>query len=58
LELEKIIKKASEEDCELITTEKDYFRIRKYGFKEIKFLELRLQILNEENLFKEIEKCF
>ena len=58
LELEKIIKKASEEDCELVTTEKDYFRIKKYGFKEIKFLELELQILKDENLFKEIEKCF
>ena len=58
LELEKIIKKASEEDCELVTTEKDYLRIKKYGFKEIKFLELRLQIFKEENLFKEIEKCF
>ena len=37
-----------------ITTEKDYYRIKKYGFKNIKFLKIKLEIFEKEKFIKNI----
>ncbi len=37
-----------------ITTEKDYYRIKKYGFKNIKFLKIKLEIFEKEKFIKHI----
>ena len=42
---------------ELVTTEKDYFRIKKYNFKNIKFLKIKLDIFEKDKLMKKILKC-
>ena len=41
-------------DLKIVTTEKDYFRLRKVGFKNIDFLKVKLDIENEEEFLKNI----
>ena len=38
----------------LITTEKDYFRIKNLKIDEIKYVELKLQIQNKEKFLKSV----
>ena len=54
-ELKEIISFAKKNDLELITTEKDFFRIKDLGFKEINFLPIFLKIEEKEKFIKEIE---
>ena len=49
-EIENLIKTAKKNDLELITTEKDFYRIKDYNFKEIKYLKVDL-IIKEKNKF-------
>tara|TARA_B100001059_G_C17823961_1_gene580156 strand:- start:1123 stop:2052 length:930 start_codon:yes stop_codon:yes gene_type:complete len=50
------IKKISEIDNGmLITTEKDYFRIKNLGLGEIEYLEIELEILNEKKFSEELK---
>ena len=53
-DLKSIISKAKKKDAVLITTEKDYFRIKNLKIDEIKYLELKLQIQNKEKLIKSV----
>ena len=41
---------------QIITTEKDYYRIKHYGFKNIKYLKIKLKIPQKDKLIKEIQK--
>ena len=45
-------------DLKIVTTEKDYFRLRKVGFKNIDFLKVKLDIENEEEFLKNIMGYF
>ena len=49
-DIEKMIDVAKKNDFELITTEKDFYRIKDYGFNEIKYLKVDL-IIKEKNKF-------
>ena len=49
-EIENLILQAKEKGLKLITTEKDYFRIKDYGFKNIKFLKIKLEISEKDKL--------
>lgn len=53
-ELEKIIEEARQNNWEIVTTEKDYYRINILGFKNIKYLEIELKILDKEKLISQI----
>ena len=53
-EIQKMIDESSKNNLELVTTEKDYFRIKDYGFKNIKFLKIRLEILEKDKLINQI----
>ena len=55
-ELKKIINESKKNKLEIITTEKDYLRIKSYGFKNIKYLKIKLKIYKKKNLIKEILK--
>ena len=48
------IDEALKKDLELVTTEKDYFRIKDYGFKNIKFLKIKLEILENDKFLNQI----
>ena len=49
-DIKKMIDIAKKNDFELITTEKDFYRIKDYGFNEIKYLKVDL-IIEEKNKF-------
>ncbi len=53
-ELEKIIEEARQNNWEIVTTEKDYYRINILVFKNIKYLEIELKILDKEKLISQI----
>ena len=53
-ELQVIVNESLEKNLELITTEKDYFRIKNMGIKNIEYLELKLEIEKREKLIKKI----
>ncbi len=53
-EIQKMIDESFQNKLELVTTEKDYFRIKDYGFKHIKFLKIKLEILEKEKLINQI----
>ena len=53
-EIEQIIFEAEKKNLDIITTEKDYMRIKNFNFKEIKYLKLELNIENKEKFLKKI----
>lgn len=55
-EIEKIIQIAAEKKLKLLTTEKDFFRIKQLGLKKIDFVSIDLKIVNNKNFEQEILK--
>ncbi len=55
-DIENILKIADNLKAKIITTEKDYVKIKDFNYSDIKFLELDLKIENEENLLNFIKK--
>ena len=53
-ELQKIVDISKKDNLQIITTEKDYFRIKKYNFENIKFLKLKLEINNKEDFINQL----
>jgi len=51
-EIENLISKAKEEDLTLLTTEKDFFRLKLSGFKKINYVSVNLKISNNKNFEK------
>lgn len=54
MEIQKMIDLADKENLQIITTEKDYFRIKKFKFKDINFLKIRLEIEKKNELINHI----
>ena len=55
-DIEQILNQAKNLNCKIITTEKDYFRLKDKEINEKKFLKSELQITNEEKLLNIIIK--
>ncbi len=53
-DIDKILKKAENLNCKIITTEKDYLRINKTNYKKIKFIKTELKIIDEDKFIKSI----
>ena len=53
-EIQEMIDESLKNEFELVTTEKDYFRIKNYGFKYIKFVKLKLVIFEKDKLINQI----
>ena len=53
-QVQEMINLANKEKLELITTEKDYFRIKKFQIKNINFLTIRLEIDKKNELINYI----
>ena len=49
-----IIKEANDKNYKIIMTEKDFYKIEKYNFKEINYLKVKLEIKNKEQLINKI----
>jgi len=52
----KMIDAAKKENLRLLTTEKDFLRIKKLGLKNFKYLSVKLNIEKKNQLIKEIKK--
>ena len=57
-DISNIISTAKDLDCKIITTEKDYARLKIDNFSDIKYIKVDLEILNEEIFLKEISKLY
>ncbi len=57
-ELLNIIDEANKNNCQILTTEKDYYRIKDYKFDEIKYLKITVQINDKEKLIDRILKVY
>ena len=57
-ELSKIILKAKRNNFCIVTTEKDYFRIKDYNLTEIEYLKTELVIENKQQFLKDIMKIY
>ena len=55
-ELDKLLKISKENNLKLLTTEKDFFRIKHYNITDIDYLTIKLEIINEELFEKELKK--
>ena len=55
-EVSRIVEEAKNRNLEIITTEKDYYKIEDYGIKKIQYLKVDLEINDKEKLLKEIQK--
>ncbi len=49
-----IVNRSQKNNCKIITTKKDYFRLDDDSKKNIEFIEVDLKILDEEKLKKSI----
>ena len=54
LEISTIVNKAKKEGFKLVTTEKDYYRIKKFKFDEIKYIRVELQVDQKDKLIEKI----
>ena len=53
-----IIDYANKHDLEVLTTEKDYYRIKDYSVNNINYLKLKLEIKDRERLIQKILKVY
>ena len=55
-ELTKLITEAKKNKCQIITTEKDYYRIRNLKLNSIKYLKVKLEIKNKHKLINSLTR--
>ena len=57
-DIEKIISFSEKNNCKIITTEKDYNRLGRNLYKEIKFIKSELEIVNEKDFLDNLLKLY
>ena len=57
-EIEKIVEEAKNNNYQILMTEKDFYKIKEFNFKEIKYLKVSLQILEKEKLIKLVNDIY
>ena len=57
-EINKIINEADKENLKIIMTEKDYYKINKFGINKIDYLKVSLEIENKEKFISSIEEAY
>jgi tetraacyldisaccharide 4'-kinase len=55
-ELDKLLRISKENNLKLLTTEKDFFRIKHFNITDIDYLTIKLKIINEELFEEELKK--
>ena len=53
-DIDKILNEASNLNCEIITTEKDFEKLNNYNENGIKIMKAELKIIDEDKLIKSI----
>ena len=49
-----LINESDKQNCQIITTEKDFYRVRKFKFDKLKYLKVKLEINEKEKLVNKI----
>ena len=57
-DINEIISISNKLDCRIITTEKDYLRLKKDDLNKIKYIKVDLEILNEKKFLKDISELY
>ena len=57
-EILNIIELAQNKSLKIVTTEKDYFRIKKFNIDKISYIKLKLEIENSEDFFRKINQIY
>ena len=57
-EVQNIINEAKNKNCQIIMTEKDYFKIKDYNINDINYLNIVLEIIEKEKFIKVITKLY
>ena len=57
-EIEKIINKAKNINCQIIMTEKDYFKIKDYDVNDIDYLKVTLEVIQKEKFIKTVARIY
>jgi len=57
-ELIKIIETAEKNNLDIIMTEKDYYKVKKFNLKKINYLKVSLEIQNKEKLLGKIKELY
>ncbi len=57
-EIEDIINEAKQKNLKIIMTEKDFFKINDFGFTEVNYLKVSLEIHNKEKLIERIKRIY
>ena len=57
-DINKIISISKDLNCKILTTEKDFIRLKNYMTDEIKFISSKLEILNEEKFLEKLSKIY
>ncbi len=57
-EILSIVNEAKTNNCEIIMTEKDYFKLKKFKIKNLKYLKITLEIKNKKKLLNRILKIY
>ena len=55
-DVDKLISEANKQNLKLITTEKDYYRIRCLGFKKINYVSINLKIIKNKSFEQDLLK--
>ena len=53
-----IVEEARNKNFKIITTEKDYFKIKNFNFNEIEYLRVSLEIIEKKKFIQTINKLY
>ena len=57
-DIDNIISISKELDCKIITTEKDFMRLKENNYEDIKYIKVNLELLDEKKFLKDISKLY
>lgn len=57
-EFQDIIQESKNKNLQIVMTEKDYFKIENFGFRDIKYLKVSLEIKNKEKFLGKINELY
>ena len=57
-DVDKIISISKDKNCKILTTEKDFLRLRNYVSNEIKYIYSKLEILDEEKFLETLSGIY
>ena len=57
-DIDNIISISKELDCKIITTEKDFMRLKENNYDDVKYIKVNLELLDEKKFVKDISKIY